>query len=64
MSDLKIAINNFNNNWVRRIREEWIPEIVVNTMNEVRHNYLNNDFRDLGDEFPFVSKYFSKICRK
>ncbi len=23
--DLKMAINNYNNKWIKKIREEWIP---------------------------------------
>lgn len=34
-------------------------------MNEVRHNYLHNNYRDLDDPYPFVKKYFSRIpCGK
>jgi hypothetical protein len=33
-------------------------------MNEVRHNYLHNSYRDFEDPYPFVSKYFSRIPKK
>lgn len=56
-----MAINYYNARWIIKIKEEWIPEIVNNTMNEVRHNYLHNDYRDLEDSYPLVSKYFSRI---
>lgn len=61
VSDLKMAINYYNNRWINKIKDEWIPEIVNNTMNEVRHNYLFNNYREFDDAYPFVSKYFSTI---
>lgn len=56
-----MAINYYNNRWIKKIKDDWIPEIVNNTMNEVRHNYLHNNYRDFEDPYPFVSKYFSRI---
>ena len=45
VSDLRIAIKNYNERWVKKIKEVWIPEIVNNTINEVRNNYILNEYR-------------------
>jgi hypothetical protein len=45
ISDLNMAIKNYNTKWINKIREEWIPEIVSNTMNEVRYVYYKNSIR-------------------
>lgn len=35
--------------------------MIKNTMNEVRRNYLDNNYRSFDDAYPLVNKYFSKV---
>lgn len=60
-SDLKLAITTFNENWRKRIDNEWIPEIVSITLGSVKHNYYENKYRTFDDPYPLVNKYFSKV---
>jgi len=60
-SDLDIAIKTFNYNWKHKLQHEWIPEIIRNTMGEVRYHYMEAMTRNFGDIYPLVGTYFSPV---
>lgn len=63
-NDLNLGIESFNGKWKVRVEHEWVPELIRNTMNDIRHHYFDNSHRSFEDSHPLVNRYFSRVDGK